>query len=130
MKFRIFSFSIASAIASLVFSDLAIANQQTVYCTGREATLILQIEKTQLISAWVIGGLNYKTASPAPVLKLADQTEVFEFIVDDSYDTNTYYTLGLLNGVVATRQIYQNGNDADTYEGWLVAEGDSAFVCR
>ncbi len=111
-------------------SETASADQQIIMCVGREATLTLHIQDKLLNSVSVAGSLKYVAQSPEPVLKLADQTLVYEFIVDDSYDTNTYYSFSILNGVLTGRQIYQNGNDSDTYEGWLVAQGDEAFVCN
>lgn len=106
------------------------ATQQTVTCVGREATLSLQMKEGRLHSVSVEGSFKYVENSPSPIMELPDQTLVYEFIVDDSYDTNTYYSFGLLNGAVQVRQIYQNGNDSDTYEGWLVANGDDAFLCH
>lgn len=122
------AFMLASEMSSA--SETASANQKIVNCVGREASLTLHFQDTRLNSVSVVGFFKYMAHSPEPILELADQTLVYEFIVDDSYDTNTYYTFSILNGLVTGRSIYQNGNDSDTYEGWLVAEGDEAFVCH
>jgi hypothetical protein len=127
MKNRVMFFAMASCLTIALNSEVANA---AVTCVGREASLSLQIEDSRLISVSIDGGLQYVDQSPTPVMELPDQTLVYEFIVDDSYDTNTYYSFGILNGEVQGRQIYQNGNDSDTYEGWLVANGDKAFVCH
>jgi hypothetical protein len=135
MEKRIVLFTLAVLVAftfageTTSASETPSANQSTVICVGREATLTLRIQDTRLNSVSVDGSFKYVAQSPEPVLKLADQTLVYEFIVDDSYDTNTYYTFSILNGLVTGRSIYQNGNDSGTYECWLVAEGDGAFVC-
>lgn len=120
-------FAMASFLTLALTSEVA---SGAVTCVGREASLSLQMQDGRLISVSIDGGLQYVDQSPTPVLELPDQTLVYEFIVDDSYDTNTYYSIGLLNGIVQGRQIYQNGNDSDTYEGWPVADGDEAFVCN
>ena len=127
MKNRMMFFAMASFLTFALTSEFANA---AVACVGREASLSLQIEDSRLVSVSIDGGLQYVDQSPTPVMELPDQTLVYEFIVDDSYDTNTYYSFGLLNGIVQGSQIYQNGNDSDTYEGWLVANGDDAFVCH
>lgn len=138
MKNRIVYSAMAVLLALVMVGELAAATvqtigqpiNQTVTCVGREATLSLQIQDSRLISASVDGMLQYVEQSPVPVMELPDHTLVYEFIVDDSYDTNTYYNFGLLNGMIQGRHIFQNGNDTDTYDGWLVAKGNDAFVCN
>lgn len=122
------AFVFSSELACAVETQKAIPSVHT--CVGREATLKIQIQDSKLVSVSVTGGLRYVVQSPEPTSKLADQTLLYEFIVDDSYDTNTFYSFGIRNGLINSRQIFQNGNDSDTYRGWLVAEGDEAFVCN
>ncbi len=136
VKNRIVSFTVALLLSFMFVSDISSASETAsseksiVMCVGREATLTLHIQNTRLSSVSVVGSFQYDVQSPEPTLKLADQTLLYEFIVDDSYDTKTFYSISMLNGLITGRHIYQSGNDSDTYEGWLVAEGDEAFVCK
>ncbi len=136
MKFQFLSAGVSIAVAFVFSSEWACAveTQKAIpsvhTCVGREATLKIRMQDSKPVSVSVTGGLKYVVQSPEPTSKLADQNLLYEFIVDDSFDTNTFYSLGIHNGLINSRQIFQNGNDSDTYRGWLVAEGDEAFVCN
>jgi hypothetical protein len=134
MKLRLWHLSsIILAVFGSALGSVYSANDKlpkpNVICIGSEATLSLQIQDQKLSWVSIKGSLDYEVVSPSPQSRLEDQTLVYEFIVDDSSDTNTFYNLHILKGLISARHIYQSGNDADNYYGWLVASGDETFVC-
>lgn len=128
MKFKIRS-NFALYIALLTSSIFTQANAYQIRCANNEYTILMSIQEGKLTRAKVSGWLDYKVSRPAPIATLNNKIAQYEFIVNDSNDTNIFFGFYLSNGQITKKEILQSGNDSDNYVGVVIATGDDAFNC-
>lgn len=117
-------------ISSIVTSTSYAQNIVKVICKKDDRSVELKIKDNAIIYAKVAGYIEYENANPESVETSSDQTVQYSFLVDNSYDTNTWFNVYIQNNQIVKKETYESGNDSDNYLGYKVAEGDDAFICK
>lgn len=119
------------ALFMLLLTSLSFAQTKShqIKCSHQEYLVLLSVQEDVVTNVRVSGWLDYEVSQPAPITTFEDQSVHFEFLVNNSGDTNTYFGIYLLQGKVVKKELLQNGNDSDNYVGSVIAEGDLAFSC-
>lgn len=122
--------SLLVLISGFVTSTSHAQNIVNVICKKDDLSVELKIKDNAIIFAKVTGYIEYENANPEAVETLSDKTVQYSFLVDNSYDTNTWFNIYIQNNQIVKKEIYESGNDSDNHSGYKVAEGDDAFICK
>lgn len=129
MKLKFFPLFLGIFFATTLQAKLNTQSPQKIVCSNQHNIVHLNFIGDALVSFKVISALDYQDMNPFGYLS-NDGSSNYSILVDDSYDTNTWFDLSIKNGIIIKRELIISGNDSDNHAGFVRADGDNAFICN
>ena len=121
--------AILLAAVSCLFASVSFAqNSKMIECSSADHSVSLKVIDSKVVALEVTSPMSYADLNPFG-WQQNDGSYGYSILVDDAYDTNTWFEISIKDNKVVKRQLAISGNDSDNYTGGVVAEGDAAFKC-